>query len=90
MFGFMVNLAHCLVVTLFAIWSLFTQDGWVSTFPVWLFLRVSDTFLNAPASPEVDEENEIYGSSREDWQFISDLWGQVFPRDQKGSMIQIS
>ena len=39
-------------------------------------------FPNPPASPEEDEEKEIYCSSRGEGQFISDLWEGVFPRDQ--------
>ena len=45
-------------------------------------LCVSHTFPNAPASPEEHEEKEIYCSSRGEGQFISDLCGAVFPRDQ--------
>ena len=43
---------------------------------------VSDAFPNAPASPEEDEEKEIYCSSRGEGQFISDQCGGVFPRYQ--------
>ena len=43
---------------------------------------MSHTFPNAPSSPEEDEEKEIYCSSRGEGQFISDLCGGVFPRDQ--------
>ena len=39
-------------------------------------------FPNAPVSPEEDEEKEIYCSNRVEGQFISDLCGGVFPRDQ--------
>ena len=39
-------------------------------------------FPKAPASLEEDEEKEIYCSSRGEGQFISDLCGGVFPRDQ--------
>ena len=43
---------------------------------------MSHTFPNAPARPEEDEEKEIYCSSRGEGQFISDLCGGVFLRDQ--------
>ena len=39
-------------------------------------------FPNAPASPEEDEEKEIYCSTRGEGQFISDQWEGVFARDQ--------
>ena len=39
-------------------------------------------FPNAPASPEEDEEKEIYCSGKGEGQFISDLCGGVFPKDQ--------
>ena len=43
---------------------------------------VSDTFPNAPTSPEEAEEREICGSSRGEGKFISNLWEGEFPRDQ--------
>ena len=49
---------------------------------MWVCVSDSDTFPNAPANLEEDEEKEIYCSSRGEGQFISDLWEGVFPRDQ--------
>ena len=43
---------------------------------------VSDTFPNAPANSEEDEEKEIYFSSKGEGQFIAELSEGVFPRDQ--------
>ena len=43
---------------------------------------ICHTFPNVPASPEEDEEKEIYCSSRGEGQFILDLYGGVFPMDQ--------
>ena len=43
---------------------------------------VSDSFPNALANSEEDEEKGISGSSRGEGQFISDLWEGVFPRNQ--------
>ena len=41
--------------------------------PVCVCVSVSHTFPNAPASPEEDEEKEIYCCRRGEGQFISDL-----------------